>query len=1099
MEAIRFTNTSVDEIRIDDSSRYLPDEFLHEDDPSRQYQVDSDISYYVIPHGRSLTKLTQENHVPKVIVLNEHDVPLTEDIKDPPDLINTEGTHEKNVQVDQMSTQPTNIPSGNNTKVSRPISKPLVLDVTQEDMLTKSMAAKLTAALASECLFANFLSEIEPKKPRGFESSEFPDYVCKLDKALYGLKQAPKACSSVKTPMVPPNNLDHNLSSKPVNETSYRVQSKGITSNSYAKSTQTMLAVTWTKKALQVPVKYLVENCIIWMKSQLSDYDIHYKMVTIFCDNTNAIAISNNPTNNVVGNFNYPPNVPSYNPIMKFLQKCPLYDAFTNCPSVVYQNFLKEFWSTTVAFDPFPSIDKPEKCPLKEFLIKFLVLNGQRPLTLNFNTLCSLTSLNYNNGNYVDHPTPEIVKKELGKIAINPSYLDKTPVLKNSFPVAWRILFTFVIQFLDGNYSFTEQDQSKVTEFEMTAYMIAVNNPKDSVSPPPLVAKPKKGKSQTVTSTLPKSQGPEALGALSKKGKRPKSKESPIKTMVTLPKPTEGSKKAHSGTHKSQPLPESTPTHPKDSRGNKQRFDKDITSTTPDEGTTKTTSRPNGSREDKDSGGNKPPDDMETQNFTDADLSGTATKYQEDQTQSSRLRYQSLIKNEGEPSYEGESDTQPKLLTYVDVQAILLFEDPAQQSEEDILGAGEEMDDNPQGQSSLASSSSVASTYALTDIPANVKEENTTHTATKEPPSHTEGESDVNIHEKPKEPKQSINAHIEFIGSSTHPPLITQAQPITIIHPEPFVPQRNGKEEKIKKAKEEARLNAISKTEVIKVVRKEAKKLGIHPKEAIITKAGELFKKAHNAKHEVLKRQHTKKVRKSLELKKNKYDSYMWTVNSRLKPKPITDIKIYLKTKLVVITVYRVTDCKNFDIHKPFLFRAFGISEFDELREIIPKKKNAVVKDLMNSLSPRYEWLRQIPREHGIQSTLPTPEQDLSQTSRRNQKHVELEPETRIPGLECNRALLKNVTFVNNMVIKEPKYGVFFTDEFSDQAFQRWSDIDKVGMVALVSYLVAASMVKSLENARFSMKLRKLIVEHPDQEKLKSNKVKLEALGYKIE
>ncbi|GJS99775.1 hypothetical protein Tco_0820945 [Tanacetum coccineum] len=34
-----FTNTSVDEIRIDDSSRYPPDEFLNKDDPSRQYQV----------------------------------------------------------------------------------------------------------------------------------------------------------------------------------------------------------------------------------------------------------------------------------------------------------------------------------------------------------------------------------------------------------------------------------------------------------------------------------------------------------------------------------------------------------------------------------------------------------------------------------------------------------------------------------------------------------------------------------------------------------------------------------------------------------------------------------------------------------------------------------------------------------------------------------------------------------------------------------------------------------------------------------------------------------------------------------------------------
>ncbi|GJT79699.1 hypothetical protein Tco_1054041 [Tanacetum coccineum] len=84
------------------------------------------------------------------------------------------------------------------------------------------------------------------------------------------------------------------------------------------------------------------------------------------------------------------------------------------------------------------------------------------------------------------------------------------------------------------------------------------------------------------------------------------------------------------------------------------------------------------------------------------------------------------------------------------------------------------------------------------------------------------------------------------------------------------------------------------------------------------------------------------------------------------------------------------------------------------------------------------------------------------------------------------------------MVIEEPEYGIFFTDEFGDQVFQRWSDIDKVGMEALVSYLLAASMVQSPENARFSMKLKKLIAEHPDREKLKSKKVMLKALGYKI-
>nr|GEU34270.1 retrovirus-related Pol polyprotein from transposon TNT 1-94 [Tanacetum cinerariifolium] len=199
MKAMRFTHTSEDEIGIDYSSRYPPGEFIHEEDPSREYQVDFGISYYVIPHGRSLSEITQDNQVPEVIAPNKPDIPHTKDTEGPPDLINTEGTHEQNVQNDQMITQPTDVPSGNNTKVLGSITESLVPDVTQthilnqastssyhvpqdrwsrdqnielvniigdpgEGMLTRSIAAKLTAASTSKCLFADFLSEIEPKK-----------------------------------------------------------------------------------------------------------------------------------------------------------------------------------------------------------------------------------------------------------------------------------------------------------------------------------------------------------------------------------------------------------------------------------------------------------------------------------------------------------------------------------------------------------------------------------------------------------------------------------------------------------------------------------------------------------------------------------------------------------------------------------------------------------------------------------------------------------------------------------------------------------------------------------------------------------------------
>ncbi|GJT22454.1 retrovirus-related pol polyprotein from transposon TNT 1-94 [Tanacetum coccineum] len=438
MEAIWFFNTSVDEIRIDDSSRYPPDEFLHEEDPSRQYKVDYDISYYVIPHGRSLTELTQQNHVPEVIVPNEPDVPLTEDTEDPPDLLNTEGIHEQNSYVSNLASTSSYPAPQDRWSREQHIELVNIIGDPGEGMLTRSMAAKLSVASANEYEhgtttknkarlvaqgysqeegidydetfapvarmeairifldFATYMSfkvyqmdvksaflngklkeEGYVKQPLVFESSEFPNYVCKLDKALYGLKQAPKACFSVKTPMVPPNNLGPDLAGKSVNETLYRgmigslmyltatrpdiqfftVLCSRYQSNPkespltavkrilrYLKGTPTLSLyypkclgfdlkgysdlnydgcnmdrkstsgacqilggklVCWSAKKQQSvamssgEAEYVTAvgccTSILWMKSQLSDYDIHYKMVPIFCDNTSAIATSNNP------------------------------------------------------------------------------------------------------------------------------------------------------------------------------------------------------------------------------------------------------------------------------------------------------------------------------------------------------------------------------------------------------------------------------------------------------------------------------------------------------------------------------------------------------------------------------------------------------------------------------------------------------------------------------------------------------------------------------------------------------------------------------------------------------------------------------------
>ncbi|GJU17295.1 retrovirus-related pol polyprotein from transposon TNT 1-94 [Tanacetum coccineum] len=179
--------------------------------------------------------------------------------------------------------------------------------------------------------------EVYVKQPLGFESNEFPNHVCKLDNALYGLKQAPRAWyetlstfltehkllehdingSSVKTPMVPPNKSGPDLSGKAVNKTQYRGMIGSImylTASRPDIQFSTCLCARYQanpkeshliavkrifRKNTSAEAKYVAAaGCcanILWMKSQLTDYDIIYEKVPIFCDNTSAIAISNNP------------------------------------------------------------------------------------------------------------------------------------------------------------------------------------------------------------------------------------------------------------------------------------------------------------------------------------------------------------------------------------------------------------------------------------------------------------------------------------------------------------------------------------------------------------------------------------------------------------------------------------------------------------------------------------------------------------------------------------------------------------------------------------------------------------------------------------
>nr|GEZ08076.1 retrovirus-related Pol polyprotein from transposon TNT 1-94 [Tanacetum cinerariifolium] len=108
--------------------------------------------------------------------------------------------------------------------------------------------------------------------------------------------------------------------------------------------------------------------------------------------------------------------------------------------SLMYLTTTREFWCTIEVEDPNPPEDDSKVRPLKEFIIKFTVMNGKKPLTLDYKTFRESTSLDYNKGNYVAHPSPEAVKAELAKIAINEALVQNNHVLKTSFPMAWKII-----------------------------------------------------------------------------------------------------------------------------------------------------------------------------------------------------------------------------------------------------------------------------------------------------------------------------------------------------------------------------------------------------------------------------------------------------------------------------------------------------------------------------------------------------------------------------------------------------------------------------------------------------------------------------------
>ncbi|GJY97652.1 hypothetical protein Tco_0514562 [Tanacetum coccineum] len=663
-----------------------------------------------------------------------------------------------------------------------------------------------------------------------------------------------------------------------------------------------------------------------------------------------------------------------------------------------------------------------------------------KPLTLDFNTFTTSTGLDYNNGAYVAHPSLEAVldgnyssTKQVNSIQQLITYSLITGTKVENFGNLPGILS-------NSNFS---KDSSKVTEIELTAHMIVVNNQKDSVSPLPLSAKKKKGKTQTPT------DGSEQSHSVSS-GTIPDPQD--LKRNIQLASMGLPST-LDEGTHKSQPFPEGTTTDPEDSGGNDQPADKGLPSTASHEGTAKTTSRPKGLLGDKDSGGNKPPVDMELINPTVADPSGTGAKYQVDQTQSTRLMYQSLTKNEGEPSYEAL-----QLKTFADVQALLLFDDEMVQEsdEEEVFEVGKDMDED---------------TQADTEVYPDLKKFDNILPLTERQlvkylrKAAIEGYYEENINHREQTDKvidAAMNSHDK--NSIARGDLLNALNRVieALKAIQDAVKEDHVLNKKVLEAREAYTKNSTHLTELLTLIKNfdfQRLKKDTSDIKSMMTEIYQSFKvnvEGENVtqadteepsfhiegEHAAMEEEPTNAVPITT-VKPTKIPTLeiqpITTIISTSQPEPSVpqregkaivtndqpedqrklmptskEIQAYLdkeenikkaaeEAKLFEMTKTEVIKVVQEEAEKIGLDPKKIISaKADELGLIIEKKKNSIVKDLMTSLGKRYERLKKIPEELGIQSALPAlvPGQVASQSSGRKRKHIELEPKIKVPGLE---------------------------------------------------------------------------------------------------
>ncbi|GJS86833.1 retrovirus-related pol polyprotein from transposon TNT 1-94 [Tanacetum coccineum] len=235
-DAIKFSKSSVDNINIAETERYPPDEYLHPYEPSQRYQTNiNDVSFiepYEYPEPVVLETKVSSDQNGQTDQINHND--QNDQSVQNDEILNDDHSEHSNHTNDEQIID--NLPNTKDNQISEHLSYPDVEDTLVQD----------TIPIPPYCF-----------NLKGYSDSDYAG--CNMDR-----KSTSSACQLLEGKLV-----------------------------CWRAKKQQSVAMSLDKAEYVAAVGCCAN--ILWMKSQLTNYDIIYEKVPIFCDNTIAITISNNP------------------------------------------------------------------------------------------------------------------------------------------------------------------------------------------------------------------------------------------------------------------------------------------------------------------------------------------------------------------------------------------------------------------------------------------------------------------------------------------------------------------------------------------------------------------------------------------------------------------------------------------------------------------------------------------------------------------------------------------------------------------------------------------------------------------------------------